>query len=87
MTGGFPHSEISGSQDIHGAGSLSVSQEYLALEDGPPIFRQGFTCLALLDIIIYPIVTGAITLYRSYFQMIPLHCYQLKGWPPFARRY
>ena len=33
-------------------GSLSVSQEYLALEDGPPIFRQGFTCLALLDIII-----------------------------------
>ena len=31
---------------------LSVSQEYLALEDGPPIFRQGFTCPALLDIII-----------------------------------
>src|SRR5690606_33863209 len=37
----------------HVTGSLSVSQEYLALEDGPPIFRQGFTCLALLDIIIY----------------------------------
>ena len=35
----------------HGTGSLSVSQEYLALEDGPPIFRQGFTCLALLVII------------------------------------
>ncbi len=33
----------------HGTGSLSVSQEYLALEDGPPIFRQGFTCLALLN--------------------------------------
>ena len=32
----------------HGTGSLSVSQEYLALEDGPPIFRQGFTCPALL---------------------------------------
>src|SRR5574343_668450 len=33
----------------HGTGSLSVSQEYLALEDGPPIFRQGFTCPVLLD--------------------------------------
>jgi hypothetical protein len=33
----------------HGTGSLSVDNEYLALEDGPPIFRQGFTCLALLD--------------------------------------
>ena len=33
----------------HGTGSLSVGQEYLALEDGPPIFRQGFTCLALLN--------------------------------------
>ena len=32
----------------HGTGSLSVSQEYLALEDGPPIFRQGFSCPALL---------------------------------------
>ena len=37
----------------HGTGSLSVSQEYLALEDGPPIFRQGFTCLALLVIHLY----------------------------------
>src|SRR3546814_9114333 len=27
----------------HGTGSLSVDNEYLALEDGPPIFRQGFT--------------------------------------------
>ena len=32
----------------HGTGSLSVSREYLALEDGPPIFRQDFTCPALL---------------------------------------
>src|SRR5690625_7674017 len=35
----------------HGTGSLSVGREYLALEDGPPMFRQGFTCLALLDFI------------------------------------
>ena len=32
----------------HGTGSLSVSQEYLALEDGPPIFKQDVTCPALL---------------------------------------
>ena len=33
----------------HGTSSLSVSQEYLALEDGPPIFGQDFTCPALLE--------------------------------------
>ena len=32
----------------HGTSSLSVDYEYLALEDGPPIFRQDFTCPALL---------------------------------------
>ena len=32
----------------HGTGSLSVDNEYLALEDGPPMFRQGFSCPALL---------------------------------------
>ena len=32
----------------HGTGSLSVDHEYLALEDGPPIFRQDYTCPALL---------------------------------------
>jgi hypothetical protein len=32
----------------HGTSSLSVSTEYLALEDGPPGFRQGFPCPALL---------------------------------------
>ena len=34
----------------HGTGSLSVSQEYLALADGPASFTQGFTCPALLRI-------------------------------------
>ena len=33
----------------HGTGSLSVCIEYLALEDGPPIFSQNFTCSDLLD--------------------------------------
>ena len=34
----------------HGTSSLSVSQEYLALADGPARFTQGFTCPALLRI-------------------------------------
>ena len=32
----------------HGTGSLSVAWEYLGLERGRPIFRQDFTCPALL---------------------------------------
>ena len=38
----------------HGTGSLSVDYEYLALEDGPPIFRQDFTCPALLVVRLVP---------------------------------
>ena len=38
----------------HGTGSLSVDDEYLALEDGPPIFRQDFTCPALLNSSLVP---------------------------------
>ena len=33
----------------HGTCSLSVTKEYLGLEDGPPMFRQDFTCPALLE--------------------------------------
>ena len=36
----------------HGTGPLSVSQEYLALADGPARFTQGFTCPALLRILL-----------------------------------
>ena len=32
----------------HGTCSLSVVREYLGLEGGPPIFKQDFTCPALL---------------------------------------
>src|SRR5829696_9920150 len=32
----------------HGTGALSVGREYLAFEDGPPMFRQDCTCLVLL---------------------------------------
>ena len=38
----------------HGTGSLSVDYEYLALEDGPPMFRQDFTCPALLVVSLVP---------------------------------
>ena len=38
----------------HGTGSLSVDHEYLALEDGPPIFRQDYTCPALLFATLVP---------------------------------
>ena len=34
----------------HGTGSLSVSQEYLALPDGPGRFAQDYSCPALLRI-------------------------------------
>ena len=39
----------------HGTGSLSVDYEYLALEDGPPIFRQDFSCPALLLLALVPL--------------------------------
>ena len=40
----------------HGTGPLSVSQEYLALADGPAGFTQGFTCPALLRILLWSMV-------------------------------
>ena len=45
----------------HGTGSLSVSQEYLALEDGPPMFRQGFTCPALLNFIEHALLSTGLS--------------------------
>ena len=38
----------------HGTSSLSVDNEYLALEDGPPIFGQDSTCPALLVLRLVP---------------------------------
>src|SRR5690606_14562379 len=39
----------------HGTGSLSVIWEYLALEDGPPIFSQDNTCPDLLIASLVPL--------------------------------
>jgi hypothetical protein len=57
----------------HGTGSLSVDYEYLALEDGPPIFRQDFTCPALLVASLVP------------HPDIRVHGYHVL-WPPFPER-
>jgi len=69
----------------HGTGSLSVSKEYLAFEGGPPIFRQDFTCPALLNTSIRASHTGLSPalahLPRWFWSHFSL------GWSPFARHY
>ena len=52
----------------HGTSSLSVDYEYLALEDGPPIFRQDVTCPALLVVHLVPPATFFI---RGYHPLWP----------------
>jgi hypothetical protein len=56
----------------HGTGSLSVSKEYLAFGGGPPIFRQDFTCPALLDMSSRSFPYGAVTHSGCTFQCIPV---------------
>ena len=59
----------------HGTCSLSVSQEYLALPDGPGGFRQGFTCPALLRIPLSITITyiyRTITVFGQTFQFVLL---------------
>ena len=55
----------------HGTGSLSVDYEYLALEDGPPIFRQDFTCPALLVARLVPHPTFIIRGYHPLWPAFP----------------
>ena len=71
----------------HGTGSLSVTEEYLGLEGGPPKFRQGFTCPALLEDpkTFYPY--GAITRSGLPFQTVPVLILGPLAWSPFARHY
>ena len=52
----------------HGTCSLSVDYEYLALEDGPPIFGQDFTCPALLVVHLVPQTSFSI---RGYHPLWP----------------
>jgi hypothetical protein len=46
--------------------------EYLGLESGLPMFRQDFTCPALLKDILCIYVYGAVTRYGQAFQLVPL---------------
>ena len=63
----------------HGTGSLSVMHEYLGLESGLPMFRQDFTCPALLKDNECSTPTGlspTIARFSNLFSFIP-HCH----WP------
>ncbi len=57
------------------------------MEGGPPIFRQGFTCPALLEDIkaFYPY--GAVTRSGPTFQTVPVLTSMPLAWSAFARHY
>src|SRR5687768_3646139 len=56
----------------HGTGALSVTDEYVALEGGPPRFRRGFSCPAVLRYRSHSLeqcfAYGALTLFGRPFQ-------------------
>ena len=67
--------------------SLSVMYEYLGLEGGPPMFRQDYTCPALLESIIITFAYGAVTRYGQTFQNVLLVEMMALAWSRFARHY
>ena len=67
--------------------SLSVMYEYLGLEGGPPMFRQDFTCPALLEASSITFAYGAITRYGQTFQTVLLVEDEALAWSAFARHY
>src|SRR5580704_4842258 len=56
----------------HGTSALSVTEEYLGLEGGPPMFRQDFTCPALLKDLADHVAYGAVTHSGRPFQTVLL---------------
>src|SRR6516164_9456971 len=56
----------------HGTGALSVTEEYLGLEGGPPIFRQDGSCPALLEDRCPGFPYGAVTRSGPPFQTLPV---------------
>ena len=71
----------------HGTCSLSVTKEYLGLEGGPPIFKQDFSCPALLKDNLFHFDYRSITYFGLAFHPIRL-CPRLPlAWSDFARRY
>ena len=71
----------------HGTCSLSVMHEYLGLESGLPMFRQDFTCPALLKDFCSHYAYGAVTHYGPPFQKVPLVSQKPLAWSAFARHY
>ena len=67
--------------------SLSVVYEYLGLEGGPPMFRQDYTCPALLETLSITFAYGAVTRYGHSFQSVPLVEDKVLAWSRFARHY
>ena len=61
--------------------------EYLGLESGLPIFRQDFTCPALLKDIGSHYAYGAVTHYGPTFQKVLLVSPMSLAWSAFARHY
>src|SRR5689334_8521303 len=56
----------------HGTCALSVTEEYLGLEGGPPTFRQDCTCPALLMDPIPAVPYRAVTVSGAPFQALPV---------------
>src|ERR1700740_1287801 len=71
----------------HGTSALSVTEEYLGLEGGPPTFRQGFTCPALLKGLKLHVAYGAITHSGRLFNAVLLLGSKPLAWSAFARHY
>ena len=67
--------------------SLSVMCEYLGLEGGPPMFRQDYTCPALLKSFEIIFAYGAVTRYGHSFQSVLLINSKALAWSRFARHY
>src|ERR1700722_15828043 len=70
-----------------GTGALSVTEEYLGLEGGPPVFRQDCTCPALLEDLRIPVPYGAVTRYGPPFQTVLVTIPRSLAWSAFARHY
>src|SRR3546814_9804547 len=71
----------------HGTSSLSVIQEYLGLEGGPPMFRQGFTCPALLKSFNIRFAYGTVPRYGHTFQSVLPLALKALAWSAFASHY
>ena len=51
------------------------------------MFRQDFTCPALLEVLVGVYPYGAVTLYGRSFQIVPVKPSKTLAWSAFARHY